>query len=162
MNLKSKIFGFAAASVFALSMTTGVMAADGSTTANVDLVPRNNNVCSMTVTNGTVVFTNRVWTGTDWGNPADSRSVNGSVTTPSNVLNCDIQGKSAGLNNGDGAGTIGLTVQSVPMDSDYETVLENLTTGGWTVGVVLDAAGTDDEPGSYQGVIDFQVLNHGQ
>jgi hypothetical protein len=162
MNLKSKLFGFGATALLALSITTGAMAADGSTPAHVNLVPRNGGNCSMTVTAGTISFDDRVWTGTAWTNPADSESISGTVTTPSNVKKCDIQAKSAGLNNQSGTGNIGLTVAAVPMTSDYAEVLGNRTSGGWSVSALLDAAGVGDEPGTYQGVIDFQVMNSGQ
>lgn len=56
MNLKSKVFGFAAASVLALSMTTGVMAADDDS-ANISgsatLVP---GICQIDVTQSNTNF----------------------------------------------------------------------------------------------------------
>ncbi|HLU36424.1 MAG TPA: hypothetical protein VKZ61_11665 [Thermomicrobiales bacterium] len=162
MNFKSNLVGFAAASVFALSMTTGAMAAD--TTASVTLNSQNAGVCTLSITDTSITFESQSWDGEVWSNNAKEEDIRGRVTNGKPRQTCDVTAASSGLRNmsEDAEGEIGLTIGTEVMDGTDRLVVNDSATENFTLKAKLGVAGMEDDPGTYQGTVNFKVTTNGQ
>lgn len=175
MNLKSKLFGFAAASVIALSMTTGVMAQDvHNANGNADLMPYGGGTgsCSVSFTKATMDFGEWTWNGTEYVGAPVEDSATATVIAPDAVRKCTMTVSFSGLANGNhkiGADNFSIkgtgTAASVPgMPSTWTELPENgfgvgvtAPNGDFTIDMRLDDVPDTIPAGTYTG--DLKVQN---
>ncbi len=168
MNLKSKIFGFAAASVFALTMTTGAMAAQPlEATSTVNLAA---GTCALVdVASTTASFGEWKWNGEGEYKPVDPGNSNVAGMT-ARVKNhkpdgtCNIAVSSNGLGSGAIApsnitvSTNNPTYTDIQLSSGFQTG-SGFQAGPMSASFTLNDVPDNLQPGTYSGKINFQVTN---
>jgi len=166
MNLKSKLFGFAAASIFALSMTTGASAAI-SATSDVD-VQLQKGVCNLELSSGTDISFNALkWNGMDAYVPtgATSTAITGFLYNEEPGGKCMVQVASDGLQINNAGIAIPLVLDpSSPMNTPPHTLTSNflgasIPGGSWAGTLSLGTVPNTAPVGLYEGTVEFQIPN---
>ncbi len=166
MNLKSKIFGFAAASIFALSMTTGAMAND-SVGGQVELVK---GVCSVSINQASVDFGDWTYNGDEYvrtaGNNVAQLSGEVKAGRPGGTCNLTVQfsGLASGQQNIDASYfSVGANGTNwLNLDSSHASGLSTGITGNAPAisgsgYVMLDSVPETYQPGTYVGTLDVTI-----
>lgn len=172
MNLKSKVFGFAAATALSLSMMSGAMAANtDSVTGSVILAPT---YCSVTIDQASVNFGTWQWNGDlakyvhVSGN--NTQLVSGKLTAGHPNGTCDLKVSFDGLKNEDGD-KIEATRFSVAGGGQYFDPIHSAVAGALSGGhpvlgaeadsgsanIVLNSVPDTFDPGTYSGTLEVQI-----
>jgi type 1 fimbria pilin len=156
MNLKNKLIGFGAASILALTMTTGVMAQTSTTGAGVELVPGQ---CSVQAKTSNINFGEWQWDGSKYVPPTVEQWINWSVTNGYPGEKCHIsitlEGGALASENGDTIPGSYLTFRETPLSSAVEA---NLATGDYQNRTRMTSVPDNIMPGNYSGTLNFQIV----